>query len=573
MYYKTKYVESPLFFQVLDSHTALTAIPDSQLTDVALEMLDQAGFGPREWITEVTQLQWLRLFDPEDNVKKSISILLAWLLMGQKRLDSIPPKYIYRVDPSLPFDVAVMLAYAADFAEKEMRVMLPPPNVRIRGRDVVDALLVLRSDFALKLTELRNFAFRALEGYQKILFKLMMGSPLTQFEKTYVLHCRDACYGFSDLLNTHIGDAKPMDSVDPRVDEMLRKIESVTLKGPKIKYVGILSNAQQEGLIFCSLPMPTNLSLIAGDIGLFKGFSRCRFSVLGENLKWSEKDHLTGVAQRVLAFSEANIGTNPGPNDAGGSIRIMVSYTKEGTLPDDGLAIPSINDFEDVTLVFFGTPENPGIRYQYFLRSAGRIVEDQNCNRYIVDLARNNVKVGGTESGGEETLPNVSIADLTELTGPRFYTKGSKIFTRLRSRIANLDSECFVVYRKAMDSKPKTKMVNMRGFISQLASVFIRPAFSEYLSVPLSWLERDCAAALDFICSRSDIELTVTDRLLSEQSLKICFNYWYLKTMFGSTPNLPSAVNTPNEVAAEYARLYNYVLGTLALDFQREARR
>lgn len=502
--------------------------------------------------SRVYAMDWLTMLGA-DNARgvSSVSMLtfhvLQTFLHLCNRADAPFPVLWYRTDPSCTLSELIGDMIGDAMLARPVSNYLPPPEVVINWPDVLRGLSVAMSDWNVMSDQETVWEDRITRYFKHVKFKIKMGLTIDENEKSFYMHCDHPLYGkLPSLGDRTVSTVDPFEQSDPLVLAVGEKLRSLTLPGPKSNFVPIISSATKEYLIYMRIPKATELLLAAGRMtNPGTGLSRMEIKPLAK-LPWSDSDALVALASSKTSSRGDTTFVMGGMRLTGQLTRV---YTDTGPnidvkkctavppfrVPESPCAIPTICDYPEVRIVYTGNK----YMYQYMSESAGRVVMTDSAAGIELDFARFKKVVGGGFS------PRLNIDSY------------AMAFTHMiASRFVELGTSMRVVV-KLKDGQVVAKRVNMAPYVKQFGSTLIKPAFSEYFIPPPHLLQQPAPDAVSYIASQEQINLGPMERLINEPALTLCYNYWWIRAMFGSEPPVPLEPNqtVENAVLVMAARL------------------
>lgn len=474
------------------------------------------------------------------SVDQELFLFISILLNTCGRAPALPPRVGMRLDPSLSIGEATWLVALSYVETSNFKNYLPPVSTSITPSDIGDAIYFMVEDFRKWESMITTLDSRMMSLLGHIKFKIKMGIPIDQFEKSLYLHASHLIYGCEDKFNRPIS-VEPIahtvvaaETGDPLIAQFADRLKLATLPGPKFNFLPLISNAAPESLFVSYGPYPVKAVTVAGWTGIYEPFSKIQMKPMTAPMTITPDDHLLGLMaagnfSRPTEINAAAMGINDPSNTASclykwnqhiqKITRKPTSSTGGGT---DELFTPFILDIPEVDLIWHDNK----VQKKYMSEVLGRPVITDEDDGILYEIARKHKQYGGSQSF-RSSIDEFDLADISE------------IVTEHVISVPKMTVD--VVYYSINEGKDMIKEVDLAAHFAQYGDKVVRPAFAKFLKPPLGMLELPQPAALDYIGVY--LGLTEYERMMSSRAITICFNAFLLRTFFGQLPSTGASAN------------------------------
>lgn len=460
-----------------------------------------------------------------------IYTFFAVLLNTCGRAPALPPRIGFRVDPSLSIAEAIWSVAVSYIDLGKFKTYLPPSTTSITVAEIADGIYNMVEDLDRWATMITSLEWRMDKLVKHIGWKIKMGMPIDQFEKSLFLHADSLEYGLEQSVGKEVAKAtltldheKFDECGDPLVFTFADKLKSLVLPGPKFGFIPLLSTASPESLFVTYGPYPTKAVTSAGFTALTEPFTALKLKPISAPIVVTPEDHLLGLMTSGAFPQSASKKTSL---NTGRANVISMLYNWDLRVEDivratlcsrqgsflHTVSCPIIMDIPEVDLFF----SDKRVQYKYNSKLLGRAVITSDVEGIIYEMTRESKQYGGGQSF-RSSIDEFEWADISDVKD---------------AVIATAKLKMDVVY-SAGTGKIVTQNVDLDEFFHEYGDKIVRPAFAQYFSPPLHMLETPQPSAVDYMALK--LGLTEFERLMSKRALTICFNNFILLTFFNKVP-------------------------------------
>jgi hypothetical protein len=435
----------------------------------------------------------------DSSMKLAFIVLLADFLRQTGYITESPNLVDYVIDPVLPADdlISLMLGsrmptYAAadlggEWASIDTLTQFFPEVIR---------------RYALVLAErpLLEDRFRLWLGH--IGWRLMVGGgELSQAERSFLTVYGCTKKRTKGYLSSRA--SKPIPAQENKnilVTEAGALATAVCLSGPCVNHMKLISNQILEQVTFYYGPHVPDLKSFIGferPYGPFTSF----ILTPEDSIPWLLDSQITGITS-----SAANVSVKPA-NQPPWSLRPPFADIMK--VAGAG-AIAAYPDLPEMRLWLTDPNDISHFTWDYPSKWRGRRINsltEAGTMDYALADAAVNVKTGGGMQTEMTDLSNVGIAWFTP---------------KAEAKISQNDNGIFEQYVLPGPKGLINREVDMTAYYSRMGRIELKPAFCEYLQLPLSWFLTPAEAVVDFVSSTQG--LTIQERVRFTQVIAICHN-------------------------------------------------
>jgi len=354
---------------------------------------------------------------------------------------------------------------------------------------------------ALILNERRVMAERYRLWLGNIGFKLMTGAgALSQSERSFMLVHGCTKVGSKGHISV-IPSTKipPKENKDNLVNEVGALAQASVLGGPSTAHFKLISNTILEQLLFYYGPHIPDLKSYIGFKRTYGPFTAFIMDP-EESIPWQLDSQISGISAQA-----ANMTVRPN-NQPPFTLRVplpimYVNHDKSSPLYPDPM---------DINLYLTDQTDISRYTWDYMSSWRGRRIHSLNdggtMDFYLCDAAVKTKTAGGMQVEATD-LSAVGICWLSE---------------NAQEKVNDNPDTLFEQYVLPSESGLRYKTVDMAAYYARFGVTELLPAYSEWLSLPLSWFIQPADRAVDFICATQN--LTLQERVRFSPIIAICHN-------------------------------------------------
>lgn len=530
----------PGYYELSKAEQLIRAITDV-MTDpqrdpkieAAFERISKQAWKFFKWsMAEVMQFS----SDPDDaKFGRSLGHIMMHLMNDNDRLAYTIPTLTYRYLPYVTIDEAATLM----LSEYLPVVKLPPSNTLMTLNTLKSFLRIYMMHLGKLLGYRKVIVMNFRRYYNHIMWLIEQKAPLSQEQKTFFLNVSLFMHNKVSQYIDAPWDSAPMECNIPSVFEQFGKLWTHVQSGPFTKFITLISNRNLESLLAYFGPYVSSLPIVAGHflpLGPYHEIDMQRI----DSITWQHAEQLQGSAEANPTMSIYE-GIESGP-DANQRIESPTFSQMIDTLTDKGLDWPFIPDIPEVNLVEY----KDAWYYEYFSKWRDRPMRLKETGEIVTDRALSQ-EVAGDTAYARLSIDEWRIADCSELlTGSHTdrkvdYSTGMTAWFmkgETGQSLANIQSE----------------ELDMRSFFIKSADTMIRPALVETIRPIREMLDADAMDGVSYM--RMSIGLNEYDYKRSRRALTACFNFYKLKTLYGTVPQIAAPGETDDAALERICRFY-----------------
>jgi len=458
-------------------------------------------------------------FLQKPRLKRDFIILISHYLKMLGFIKTAPRVFDYTINPIMPLSEAVERILAArapkwtaddlggQFANLNLLSGVLPKVIRYYA-----LLPNFRSSFLVN--------FRA--WLQNVGWKLLHQQPLSQFEKSALL-------AYGDAAESTIGDPgpsstarerqkyKPTENASPEATEAGALLQAVTLPGPMMNHVKMVSDTTFEELTaWWGVHVP-EAAMYSGFYEVFGKFFRRYHLTKQEGVAWTLDDQHAGIMCRrggILVARSTSPDVMVEPSCLMGFAKgIPTQSTDElpgiapgkfSFLPDDPSIILTLLDQNDIT----------NWEAKFFSHWRNRWITSSNQEGWLTLWLDDYARANKTAGSCQVEMATIDGTDIIEL----YANAQLKVRERDDSGV-NPFEETYLLPGK---SGPEEQQLDMSAFYNDLGKVDVLPAGYEQMELPSSWFMTANPRAVEFVATVAG--LTEDQRLRFQTVISIYYN-------------------------------------------------